>query len=346
MTFTELVKQTEKRRSLSNALPIVDNFGRAHSNLRISVTDRCNIRCVYCMPEFVKFLPQRDVLSFEEITRLVKTVAPLGVSKLRLTGGEPLVRKQLPVLVEMLKSIAGVEEVAMTTNAVLLAGHATSLKQAGLDRLNISLDTVDRDRFKKITRRDVLPQVLEGIAAAQQAGFKKIRINAVPLPSLGDEALLNLARFCLQQNLELRFIEFMPLDGDQAWEQAKVRQGSELRQLISENIGTIEPAARVDPSQPAVDYRYRDSGVGIGFIDSVSKPFCATCNRMRITAEGKFRNCLFSDAEWDLKEVLRHGSSEDVESVIREAILAKKRGHGSDDYDFARPSKAMYQIGG
>lgn len=298
------------------------------------------------MPEIVKFLPQRDVLSFEEIARLVTVVAPLGVSKLRLTGGEPLVRKQLPVLIEMLKTIDGIKEVAMTTNAVLLAEHAASLKQAGLDRLNISLDTVDRELFKSITRRDALTKVLDGIRAAQQVGFEKIRINAVPLPSLGDEALLELARFCVQQNLELRFIEFMPLDGDQAWEQAKVRQGSDLRRLISENIGKIEPAERVNPSQPAVDYRYCDSGIGIGFIDSVSQPFCATCDRMRITAEGKFRNCLFSDAEWDLKEVLRHGSPADIESVVREAIRAKKRGHGSDDYDFVRPSKAMYQIGG
>ncbi|MCL4160279.1 UNVERIFIED_CONTAM: hypothetical protein GTU68_039579, partial [Idotea baltica] len=170
------------------------------------------------MPEIVKFLPQRDVLSFEEIYRLVKTVAPLGVSKLRLTGGEPLVRKQLPVLVGMLKSVAGIEEVAMTTNAVLLAENALALKDAGLDRLNISLDTVDRELFKTITRRDSLSEVLEGIEAAKHAGFDKIRINAVPLPTLGDEALLDLARFCLREKLELRFIEFMPLDGDQAWE--------------------------------------------------------------------------------------------------------------------------------
>ena len=332
----------------ANALPIVDTFQRVHSNLRVSVTDRCNIRCQYCMPESVKFLPRRDLLSFEQITRLVSALAPLGVDRIRLTGGEPLVRSQLPVLVGMLKDIDGITEVAMTTNAVLLKEHAAPLKQAGLDRLNISLDTVDRELFKVVTRRDVLQKVFEGIQAAKQAGFQKIKINAVPLPLVDDDAIVDLAKFCVQQRLELRFIEFMPLDGDHLWQRKNVRTGEYLRHLIDTRVGKIELAPVSDTSQPASVFQYVDQAepLGIGFIDSVTKPFCDACNRMRITAEGKFRNCLFSDAEWDLKEALRHGSDQEIESIVREAILAKKRGHGSDDFSFVRPTKAMYQIGG
>ena len=301
------------------------------------------------MPESVKFLPQRDLLNFEQITRLVTVLAPLGVNRIRLTGGEPLVRSQLPVLVSMLKAIAGVSEVAMTTNAVLLADQADQLKQAGLDRLNISLDTIDPALFKEVTRRDVLGKVLKGIEAAKQAGFEKIKVNAVPLPLVDDDAIVDLAKFCLQQQLELRFIEFMPLDGDQGWQRQDVRTGDHLRQLINEQVGKIEPVVANDESQPAADFRYVDTAarhLRIGFIDSVTQPFCNTCNRMRVTAEGKFRNCLFSDAEWDLKEALRHGSDAQIESIVREAIAAKKRGHGSDDFSFVRPTKAMYQIGG
>lgn len=331
------------------ALPIVDSFQRLHSNLRISVTDRCNIRCQYCMPESVKFMPRRDLLSFEQINRLVTILAPLGVDRIRLTGGEPLVRSQLPVLVSMLKGIDGIKEVAMTTNAVLLKEHAETLKQAGLDRLNISLDTIDPDLFKTVTRRDVLPKVFAGIEAAKQAGFQKIKINAVPLPLVDDDAIVDLAKFCIAQRLELRFIEFMPLDGDQAWQRENVRSGDYLRKLIEARVGKIKRAQVSDASQPASVFHYLDQGtepLGIGFIDSVTQPFCDACNRMRVTAEGKFRNCLFSDAEWDLKEALRHGSDQEVESIVREAILAKKRGHGSDDFSFVRPTKAMYQIGG
>ena len=331
-----------------SALPIVDSFQRLHSNLRISVTDRCNIRCQYCMPESVKFLPQRDLLSFEQITRLVSVLAPLGVDRIRLTGGEPLVRSQLPVLVGMLKDITGIKEVAMTSNAVLLKDQAKALKQAGLDRLNISLDTVDPALFNTVTRRDVLHKVFAGIDAAQQAGFQNIKINAVPLPLVDDDAIVNLAKFCVAQRLELRFIEFMPLDGDRAWQREQVRSGDYLRKLINARVGKIELATVTDASQPASVFRYVDQAepLGIGFIDSVTKPFCDACNRMRVTAEGKFRNCLFSDAEWDLKEALRHGSDCEIESIVREAILAKKRGHGSDDFSFVRPTKAMYQIGG
>ncbi|MCL4140529.1 UNVERIFIED_CONTAM: hypothetical protein GTU68_052720 [Idotea baltica] len=298
------------------------------------------------MPEAVKFLPHRDVLSFEEIERFVSVLAPLGVDRIRLTGGEPLVRSQLPTLVRMLQSIDGIDEIAMTTNAVLLADHAAALKAAGLDRLNISLDTIDPKLFAQVTRRDVLTKVLAGIAAAKTAGFDKIRINAVPIPTIDDEAVLGLARFCIEQKLELRFIEFMPLDAERAWSKTHVRGGKELRHLIGQHISELKPINRENPSQPATDYCYSDSNVRVGFIDSVTQPFCDSCNRMRITAEGKFRNCLFSDVEWDLKEALRHGSDSKIESIVRESVLAKKLGHGSESGHFVRPERAMYQIGG
>jgi cyclic pyranopterin phosphate synthase len=298
------------------------------------------------MPETVKFLPQRDVLTFEEILRFVSIVAPLGVDRIRLTGGEPLVRSQLSKLVRMLGSVDGIEEIAMTTNAVLLGDHAVELKAAGLGRLNISLDTIDQKIFSQVTRRDVLPKVLTGIEAAKKAGFEKIRINAVPIQAIDDEAILGLARFCIEQELELRFIEFMPLDADGGWNETNVRGGEDIRRLISEHISELIPLDRKNPSQPAKDYCYSDRKVRVGFIDSVTQPFCDSCNRMRITAEGKFRNCLFSNAEWDLKDALKHGTDFQVESIVRESILAKKRGHGSDDGQFVRPDKAMYQIGG
>ena len=298
------------------------------------------------MPESVKFLPQRDVLTFEEITRFVSVVAQFGVSRIRLTGGEPLVRRDLAVLIAMLKSTDGISEVALTTNAVLLPSLATKLRDAGLDRLNISLDTVDAETFIKITRRDVLDQVLAGITAALKAGFQGIRINAVPIPVLSDAHLVDLAKFAKREGLELRFIEYMPLDGERNWSEKAVRSGDDLKQLLESSIARLEPVIREDVGQPAVDYQYVDDGVKVGFINSVTSPFCSTCNRMRLTAEGKLRNCLFSNAEWDVKQAIRFESDVSIETIVREAIAAKKAGHGTDDMSFLRPDRAMYQIGG
>lgn len=330
---------------MTSTLPLIDGFQRAHRNLRISVTDRCNIRCQYCMPAEVQFLPQQDLLTFEEITRLVEYLIPAGLERVRLTGGEPLVRQQLSKLVRMLRQLQGLGEIALTTNGVLLAAQATELRDAGLDRINISLDTVDAERFAEITRRDVLPRVLEGIAAAQAAGFERIRINAVPLPLLADEDLLQLARFAREQQLELRFIEFMPLDGDQRWDRAAVRDGRQLLELLEREFGKLTPQPGPS-SQPASDYRYPDLDLCIGLINSVSQPFCQACDRMRISAEGKFRNCLFSNVDWDLKPALRAGDREEVLRLVRASITAKKWGHGSDDGRLQRPPQAMYQIGG
>lgn len=327
--------------------PIVDTFGREHCSLRISVTDRCNIRCFYCMPENVKFLPQDSILSFEEIHRVVEILARQGVSRVRLTGGEPLVRSEIWNLVGLLKSIPGIDEVALTTNGILLVDQAAKLKGSGLDRINVSLDSIDPEKFKEITRRDALDKVLAGIDAAINAGFENLRINAVAVKGISETEVVPLVSWAQRQNLHLRFIEFMPLDGDQAWENQQVFTGAMLREIIEENFGSLTPVARDRSSQPATDFQVSNQGPPIGFIDSVTEPFCQSCDRMRITSEGKLRNCLFSTEEWDLKELIRSDASdEDIEKRIRLGIHHKKLGHGSNSGRFVRPERAMYQIGG
>lgn len=327
--------------------PIVDTFGREHCSLRISVTDRCNIRCFYCMPENVKFLPQDSILSFEEIHRVVEILARQGVSRVRLTGGEPLVRSEIWNLVGLLKSIPGIDEVALTTNGILLVDQAAKLKGSGLDRINVSLDSIDPEKFKEITRRDALDKVLAGIDAAINAGFENLRINAVAVKGISETEVVPLVSWAQRQNLHLRFIEFMPLDGDQAWVNQQVFTGAMLREIIEENFGSLTPLARDRSSQPATDFQVSNQGPPIGFIDSVTEPFCQSCDRMRITSEGKLRNCLFSTEEWDLKELIRSDASdEDIEKRIRLGIHHKKLGHGSNSGRFVRPERAMYQIGG
>ncbi len=328
--------------------PLVDRFGRVHTNLRIAVTDRCNIRCFYCMPaDDVVFRPREEILSFEEIVRFVRVVAALGVNKLRLTGGEPLVRQGLPQLVRMLVEVPGIEEVALTTNGVLLAGLARELKQAGLTRLNISLDALDRETFRRITRRDVYDRVLEGIRAARAAGFRRIRINAVAIRGITERQVVPFGRFAREEGYEVRFIEYMPLDAENHWERRRVLPGEEIRRILEAEFGPLEPAPRPDPSQPAVDYVFADGRGRIGFINPVSEPFCHECNRLRLTAEGQVRNCLFSLQEWDARALLRGGGSdEQLAALVYECIQGKKPGHGIDDPNFLRPQRAMYQIGG
>ena len=328
-------------------LPIIDSFNRTHRNLRISVTDRCNIRCIYCMPEDVTFLPSSEILSFEEIQRTGRLMVEMGINRVRLTGGEPLVRRELWRLIESLKSIDGLDDIAMTTNGILLEKHAAELKRAGLDRLNISLDTLNRDQFKKLTRRDELDRALAGIAAAKESGFQNTRINAVSMAGITEPEIVPLAKFCRKNDLELRFIEFMPLDGDQNWQTAKVLKGDDIRAIIEAEIGILRPSARTYKAQPAMDYSYADGKGSVGFIDPVSSPFCGSCDRLRITAEGKLRNCLFSTVEWDLRAAIRSGKTNDeLDTLIRECVSAKKAGHGIDSTEFERPQRAMYQIGG
>ncbi len=328
--------------------PLIDRLGRIHTNLRVSVTDRCNIRCFYCMPdENVQFKPRSEILTFEEITRFVTVAAKLGVDRLRLTGGEPLVRSDLPQLVAMLARIPGIRDIALTTNGLLLAEHAEALRAAGLGRLNISLDALSEENFQRVARRPGLSKVLEGIAAAQAAGFDRIRLNAVAIRGLTEAELIPLSEFARQHQLELRFIEFMPLDAEQNWQTDQVLSGEYIRARLEDRFGKLVPTERPDPSQPAVDYAYADGRGRIGFINPVSQPFCSDCNRLRITAEGKVRNCLFSIEEWDARPLLRSGAPDsDLIGLLRDCIGAKKPGHGIDSEQFVRPDRAMYQIGG
>ncbi len=328
--------------------PLIDQFGRVHTSLRVSVTDRCNIRCFYCMPlENVRFKPRDELLTFEEMTRVVRVAAGHGINKLRLTGGEPLVRSNLPQLIRMLKDIPGIDEIALTTNGILLTSQAESLKEAGLDRLNVSLDAMNEEMFERITRRQGVQKVLDGIAAAQQAGFTNIRLNSVAIRNLTESEIVPLAKFARENDLHLRFIEFMPLDADRAWDKDQVLSGQQLREMISRDVAKLVEVNRTDKSQPAVDYVYADGRQRVGFIKSVTEPFCSTCNRLRMTAEGQVRNCLFSTTEWDARQIVRSGGTDaDISRLLHECVQAKKASHGMDSPDFVPPERAMYQIGG
>ena len=329
--------------------PLGDRFGRVHRSLRISVTDRCNIRCFYCMPPGpVAFLPRDEILTYEEIARVVRVATRLGIHKFRITGGEPLVRAELLKLIHNLVGIEGVDEVALTTNGMLLAEQAMQLREAGLGRINISLDTLREEVFESISRRKGLDRVLEGIAAAQEAGFTKIRLNALSIRDLTEDDIVPLAAYAFDRGLELRFIEFMPLDADQQWESAQVLSGSAVRTVIEEAYGPLVPVVREDASQPAVDYAFADRPGRVGFINPVSAPFCGNCDRLRLTAEGQIRNCLFSTHEWDVRPLLRDGEVDDNEIAAQffSAVAEKKAGHGINGPEFLRPERAMYQIGG
>jgi cyclic pyranopterin phosphate synthase len=327
--------------------PIVDSFGRVHTNLRISVTDRCNIRCFYCMPDNdVQFKPREELLSFEEIARFARVASRLGVDRLRITGGEPLVREDLPTLIRRLGDIPGIRDIALTTNGILLDKYAESLKAAGLQRVNISLDTMHESTFRQIARRDGLDRVLDGIAAAQRVGFEKIRLNAIAIQGLTEPEIVPLAEFSRQRNLELRFIEFMPLDADGQWQSDQVLSGQRIRAILEAAFGDLVPVQREDPSQPAIDYRFADQGGRIGFINPVTQPFCSDCNRLRLTSEGQVRNCLFSVEEWDARKLMRGDADDDqLAQLLLDSVAAKLAGHGINTDQFVKPQRAMYQMG-
>ncbi len=327
---------------------LIDTFGRTHNNLRISVTDRCNIRCFYCMPENdVQFMDRREILSFEEIERFARVAAGLGINKLRITGGEPLVRKDLPRLIEKLIAIPGIQDLAMTTNGVLLAEQARSLYDAGLRRLNVHLDTLDRARFFEITRRDDLDKVLEGIELCRELGFGPIKINAVAVKGLTEADVVPLARFGRERDIEVRFIEFMPLDAQALWDRGRVLTADDMVAMLSREICPLEDIPDGDPRAPATEYRFAD-GVGrVGFIASVSRPFCLNCNRLRLTSDGKLRYCLFAIDEADVKTMLRSGApDEEIAAVIRGNVRAKWIGHEINSAKFVPPPRPMYSIGG
>jgi cyclic pyranopterin phosphate synthase len=314
--------------------------------MRISVTDRCNIRCVYCMPENPEFLPRRQLLTFEEIERLVRIAVTLGIDKIRLTGGEPLVRRELPVLVEKLAAIDAIKDIGLTTNGILLAPLARSLWDSGLRRINVSLDTLDPARFEQLTRRPGCEQVIEGILAAKDAGFDPVKVNAVAIKGSTEEDVVPLARFALRHGLELRFIEYMPLDGG-LWERGKVLLAADILARLSEEIGALRPVPDQDPRAPAVDYEFVDCGARIGLIASVSRPFCMSCNRIRITSDGKLRNCLFSLEETDLRGLLRGGAPDhEIAQAIRDSVASKWEGHEINTARFIQPERLMHSIGG
>jgi GTP 3',8-cyclase len=332
---------------MTDAAPLTDSFHRVHDNLRISVTDRCNIRCFYCMPETgVKFEARSEILDFEEIERFVRIAVGLGIRKLRVTGGEPLVRRDLPVLIGRLAKIPGIQDLALTTNGVLLDEQAEALYAAGLRRLNVHVDTLDRARFLEITRRDDLGRVLDGLEVAKSLGFK-IKLNAVAVKNLVEPDVVPLARYARENGFEVRYIEFMPLDAQNLWDRKKVLLADEMIEMLSREISPLTPVPDPDPRAPATEYAYQDGGGMVGFIASVSRPFCLNCNRLRLTADGKLRYCLFAIEEDDVKGLMRSGASdEEIAALVRRNVAGKWEGHEINSGKFVAPPRPMYSIGG
>jgi GTP 3',8-cyclase len=328
---------------------LTDGHGRPIGDVRISVTDRCNFRCQYCMPaEGLPWLERAEVLSFEEITRLVELLSRMGVSKVRLTGGEPLVRKDFPRLAAMLAAVPDVDDLAVTTNGYLLERDAAALVDAGVRRFNMSIDSLQADRFFELTRRDALPRVMRGLDALATYGGDdvKIKLNAVALRDFTEDEALPFARYAREHPFEIRFIEFMPLDADHTWTPEQVLTGAEIREII-EREHRLEQIER-PRSSTAVTYRFADGGRGtLGFINPVSEPFCSDCNRIRITADGKLRTCLFSLNETDLRTPMRTGADDDeLETLVREAIWRKELKHRVNEPGFIQPERPMSSIGG
>jgi cyclic pyranopterin phosphate synthase len=327
--------------------PLVDRFGRLHSDLRISVTDRCNIRCFYCMPETgAAFVQARELLSFDQIERFAAAAVALGINKIRLTGGEPLLRPKLPDLVARMSALPGVRDLALTTNGVLLGAAAQPLYAAGLRRLNIHLDTLDRERFRQITRRDDLNRVLASLEAAKKTGYEVVKINAVAIKGLTEPDVISLVRFGRESGIEVRFIEFMPLDAQHIWSLDRVLTADEMIVMLERAFGPLEAVSDADPRAPATEYRFAD-GYRVGFIASVSRPFCMNCNRLRLTADGKMRNCLFAHEETDVRPLLDGRQAVNrLETAIRSTVWQKWIGHEINRADFVAPQRPMYAIGG
>jgi cyclic pyranopterin phosphate synthase len=324
-----------------------DGHGRVIGDLRVSVTDRCNFRCQYCMPaEGLPWLERAEILTFEEITRLVAVFASLGVGDVRLTGGEPLVRRDFPNLAAMLAQTEGVNELSVTTNGFLLERDAARLVAAGVDRFNVSVDSLQRDRFYELTRRDALDQVLRGLE--HLASFPEahpIKVNAVAIRGFTEEEVLPFAELARRTPYEIRFIEFMPLDADHAWTPDQVLTGAEIRAAI-EVVHPLEPEPRA-PSATARVYRFADGQGRIGFINPVSEPFCGDCNRVRLTADGRLRTCLFSLNETDLRGPIRAGADDDeLVEIIRNAVWRKELKHHVGERGFVQPARSMSAIGG
>ena len=324
-----------------------DAHGRRISDLRVSVTDRCNFRCQYCMPaDGLPWLARTEILTFEEIERLIGLFVGLGVNDVRLTGGEPLVRRDFPQLVSMLARIDGLDDLSLTTNGYLLERDADAVVAAGIDRVNVSVDSLQRDRFYALTRRDALPQVMRGLdALARHPEVQPVKVNAVALRGFSEEEALPFAEFARSSAFQVRFIEFMALDADRRWTPDAVLSGDELRAII-DAVHPLEELPR-EPHATARVYRFADGRGEIGFVNPVSEPFCGDCNRVRLTAEGKLRTCLFSAHETDLREPLRAGASDaELAHIVREAVWRKELKHRMNEPGFRPPARTMSAIGG
>ena len=332
--------------ALGTTGPLVDTFGRVADDLRISVTDRCNFRCTYCMPaEGLRWLPKSEILTFEEMTRLLGVFVRLGVRSLKVTGGEPTVRADLPTLVRMFRNAGPELDISLTTNGVLLDRLAEPLAAAGMDRVTVSLDSLLRHRFAEMTRRDALDRVLEGIRAANAAGLRPVKVNCVVIAGLNEDEVVDFARWARETETFVRFIEYMPLDAQQDWERAKVVPSAG----ILEAIDVVFPLQAAGPDhEPATSFRFADGAPGgVGVIASVTEPFCDDCNRLRITAEGALRACLFALEETDLRGPVRSGATDtELEALIRTAVHGKWAGHRINLPDFVRPARSMSAIGG
>ncbi|HMP84767.1 MAG TPA: GTP 3',8-cyclase MoaA [Verrucomicrobiota bacterium] len=346
---------------------LVDSHGRTLRDLRVSLTDRCNFRCLYCLPETEaaqnfyrghwakmpnpapigrQWLPRAEILSFEEIERVIRVAAQLGIHKIRLTGGEPLLRNDIEKLVARIASIPGVDDLAMTTNGFLFPQKARALRDAGLRRVSFSLDSLDRDNFKKITGRDGLDALLESIALAQQLGFHPVKVNAVIIREINDHEIEALAGFARERNISLRFIEFMPLDSARAWQKEMVITGGEILSRLKSSF-KLRPVSGDNPSSTSRRWAFEDGRGEIGIIAPVSEPFCGHCNRLRLTADGKIRTCLFSVTEHDLRPVLRNGASDnDLANWFHAVALQKEARHHIGEPDFVQPPRSMSCIGG
>ncbi len=327
---------------------LIDRFGRVHRDLRISITDRCNLRCVYCMPEEgVTFLPRSEILTYEELARVARVAHGLGVTRVRITGGEPLVRRGLESFVTMLADI-GFDDLSMTTNGIGFDRRAQGLADAGLRRVNFSCDSLRPARFAEIRRSGELAAVLSAMDAAERVGLQPIKVNVVVLAGMNDDEVVDFATFARNTGRVVRFIEYMPLDGSHEWSRSSVVSAAAILEVIGARWA-LEPivAADADPSAPATRYRFTD-GIGeIGVIPTVTNPFCGTCDRLRVTADGAIRNCLFANEETALRDLLRSGGSDDaIGLALRGAVQAKLPGHGINDPGFLRPARSMSMIGG
>ena len=312
------------------------------------MTDRCNLRCFYCMPEVgAQFAPRETLLTFEEITRVARLLADrCGIRDIRITGGEPLVRKDITKLIGQLAAIKAIEDLSLTTNGILLQQFAEPLRRAGLQRINISIDTLEEATFQKVARRQGIEQVITGIDAAIAAGFDSIKLNTTAVKGITENEILALVRFAIEREVQIRFIEFMPLDTDRSWRTDDVLSGDAIRRIIEAEFGPLKSLAPPQPSQPASDFELA-SGHRVGLIQSVTQPFCDACDRIRLTADGAIRNCLFSQSEFPIRDSLRQGVGDDeLVEQFRLAVAAKAAGHGIDEATFSPPDRPMYSIGG